>query len=131
MAFYETLQSNAFSKASINPDLWNNTRGKVIMERLEASQEPMPFLEDRIAVAMDLYHDAMQNHWTWRPQGASGVGGGLLDQSNLQGECAQLVSGFKALLRAPEPYGFGIADAEVSSKEWPEGNPVIMFVVDH
>jgi len=49
----------------------------------------------------------------------------------LQGECAQLVSGFKALLLAPEPYGFGLGEAEVASEEWPKGRQIILFVVDH
>jgi hypothetical protein len=64
MGFYEALQTAKFALApdAISPDLWNNTRGKVIMEKLNASTAPMPFLEDRIAAAMDLYHDAMKNH---------------------------------------------------------------------
>jgi hypothetical protein len=133
MGFYEALQTAKFAPApdAISPDLWNNTRGKVIMEKLNASTVPMPFLEDRIAAAMDLYQDTMKNHWTWKPQGASGTGAGLLDQSNLLGECAQLVSGFKALLRAPEPYGLGLDDQDVSSKEWPEGGQIVLFVVNH
>ncbi|GBC62142.1 hypothetical protein DENIS_3105 [Desulfonema ishimotonii] len=54
----------------------------------------------------------------------------MLDQSDLSGECAQLVSGFKALLRAPAPYGFGLGEQQVASEEWPKGG-VILFVVNH
>lgn len=131
MSFYASFQSANFSDTSIHPQLWNGTRGKAIMDGLAKSVEPMPFLEDRIAVAMELYHEAMQGHWTWKPTGASGPGGALLDQSSMAGECAQLVSGFKVLLRAPLPYGFGLIDQNVSIEEWPKGEVVILFVVKH
>jgi hypothetical protein len=131
MAFYTTLQDARFSSTvAISVALWNGTRGKAIMDQLAISTEPMPFIEDRIAVAMDLYHQAMQGHWTWRPSGASAAGGGLLDDSDMAGECAQLVSGFKTLLRAPAPYGFALTDLQVSSEEWPKAN-VLLFVVNH
>src|SRR5688500_6394485 len=116
MALYATLQDGRFaSTVTVSPASWTGTRGKTIMDQLAASKEPMPFLEDRIAVALDLYHEAMKGHWTWKPQGASGLGGALLDQADMTGECAQLVSGFKALLRSPAPYGFGLTDPQVTS----------------
>jgi hypothetical protein len=100
------------------------------MQELAASTEPMPFLDDKIAVAMHLYHEAMQNLWKWRPTSASAAGAALLDGVAMSGECAQLVSGFKTLLRAPAPYGLGLPDGDIASEEWPTTG-VVLFVVKH
>src|SRR5262249_35659746 len=115
------------------PKTWEGTRGRDIMEQLKSSQEKMPLLEDRIAVAMDLFRKAMQGHWIWQPTGASAVGSPLLDKvDNMAGECKQSVSGLESLLGAPKPYGLALLPGDVTIEEWPpQGSNILLFVVDH
>ena len=131
MPLYESLQAARFQLGSIDTSSFQGSPGQRILQALAQSREPMPFLEDRIAVAMDLFHQEMQRLWTWRPSGASAAGGGLLDGAAKTGECAQLVSGFKALLLSPAPYGLALNEDNVSSIEWPQGGDVVLFVVKH
>jgi hypothetical protein len=132
MAVYQQLQEGDYViTATINAAAWIGTRGKDIIEEFAVSDAPMPFLEDRIANAMHLFNREMQNARKWKPTGASAAGGGMLDAQNLTGECAQLVSAFKALLRSPAPYGFGLPDTDIASEEWPVGREILLFVVKH
>lgn len=132
MAVYQQLQSNNYvADHTITALAWNGTRGKQIMDLFAASTEPMPFIEDRIANAMDIFNTTMQGVWRWKPTGASAAGGAMLDAASLTGECAQLVSAFKALLCSPAPYGFGLPETEVVSEEWPQGRAILLFVVKH
>jgi hypothetical protein len=132
MAIYAQLQTASYSPVGLNAMSWNGTRGKAIMDQFAVSQATMPFTADQIAVAMDLYYQAMQGHWTWNPRSASANGAGLLDQDDLDGECAQLAWGFLTLLRSPAPYGFGLSQTQASILEWPgTGSPIILFVAEH
>lgn len=132
MAVYQQLQELKYiPNGTITAGGWAGTRGKVIMDRLGASAEIMPFEEDRIAVAMDLFNQVMQGVWTWNPTSASSEGSSMLDGSSQAGECAQLVSAFKTLVCSPAPYGLGVPATDVRSEQWPSNEDVTLFVVNH
>ncbi len=128
---YQVIKNNNFVvPATVSAVTMGNTPGVRIMAKVQRKNLRLDTAAEKI---LKIFHQEMQNLWTWDPTGASAFGGPLLDGQTMRGECKQLATAFYALLKTPAPYGFGMSslDEQNNVVTWPPSQSGKSFISQH